>query len=126
MTDLKEIDLPQELRHMPDRQGGVYSIHYLGEGEGTVLEWDGRTAAALLADDAAEAADQCGLGDILLAKNAKERQEKVEAYRTHVNRMNLLGGHSKPLVMHIKGEVENRGVRWTQHKHTTAVLAGAI
>ena len=47
-----------------------------------MLEWDGRTAAALLADDAAEAADQCGLGDILLAKNAKERQEKVEAYRS--------------------------------------------
>ena len=66
------------------------------------------------------------LADILLAKHAKERQEKVEAYRPHVNRMNLLGGHRKPLVMHIKGEVENRGVRWTQHKHTTAVLAGAI
>jgi len=45
--------LPLELMGRP---AGRYSIHYYGEAEGTVQQWDGRTTAAQLVDqDQAEA-----------------------------------------------------------------------
>ena len=64
--------------------------------------------------------------DIILARNSDDRMKCVTAYRSHVNRMTLLGGHYGPLVMHIKDEVENRGHRWNKSKHALALVAGAI
>jgi len=61
------------------------------------------------------------LADFLTADSDSQRTDAAEAWRTWLNK-----GGFKPLVVHVRAEVENRGYRWTKHRHAIAVLAGAV
>lgn len=61
------------------------------------------------------------LADFLTATDTATQMDAASALRTWYYK-----GGFKPLVTHVRGEVEKRGFRWTARRHALAILGGAV